>query len=62
MLAAAGPGNGQKSDSDAASWLHSNKSFRCEYVKRQTAVKAKYGLRRTEAERNTMREILNTCA
>ena len=39
LLAVDGPANQQKSGSDAASWLPSNKSFRCQYVARQIAVK-----------------------
>jgi hypothetical protein len=62
LMAADGPANMGKGDSDAATWLPSNKGFRCEYVKRQTAVKAKYKLWMTEAERNAIRGILNTCA
>ncbi|MET3721878.1 hypothetical protein ABIB27_003754 [Arthrobacter sp. UYEF21] len=41
LMAADGPTNDKKSDSDAASLLPPNKAFRCEYVARQTAVKAR---------------------
>lgn len=61
LMAADGPANSSKGDSDAATWLPSNKSFRCEYVARQTSVKAKYKLWMTEAERDAIRSILNTC-
>jgi hypothetical protein len=61
LMAADGPANGQKSDSDASSWLPKNKSFRCEYVARQTAVKAKYKLWMTKAEHDTIAGILSTC-
>ena len=50
--------NSQKSDSDAASWLPPNKSFRCHYVARQIAVKQKYGLWVTQAEHDAMARVL----
>ncbi len=53
--------NRQKSDSDAASWLPSNKSYRCEFVARQVAVKQKYHLWATAAERSTMTSVLRRC-
>ena len=34
--------NRQKGDGDAATWLPSNKGYRCTYVARQAAVKTKY--------------------
>lgn len=61
LLAVDGPANQQKGGSDAASWLPSNKSFRCQYVARQIAVKEKYGLWITEAEESTMKRVLNGC-
>ena len=61
LLAVWGPANGQKSDSDAASWLPSNKSFRCSFVARQIAVKAKYELWVTQAEHDSMGRVLATC-
>jgi hypothetical protein len=61
LLAVDGPTNGQKSDSDAASWLPPNKSFRCSYVARQIAVKRKYRLWVTSAERDAMARILTAC-
>ncbi|UNK46189.1 GmrSD restriction endonuclease domain-containing protein [Arthrobacter sulfonylureivorans] len=60
LLAVDGPTNGAKSDSDAATWLPPNKSFRCEYVALQTAVKAKYGLWMTKAEREAIKNVLST--
>lgn len=53
--------NRQKGDSNAASWLPPNKSFRCQYVSRQIAVKKKYGLSITSAEATAMGDVLNTC-
>lgn len=56
-----GPANQQKGDSDAASWLPANKNFRCAYVARQIAVKSKYTLWVTEAEKAAMKRVLNGC-
>jgi hypothetical protein len=61
LLAVWGPANSQKSDSDAASWLPSNKSFRCSFVARQIAVKVKYELWVTQAEHDSMARVLTTC-
>ncbi len=61
LLAVDGPTNGAKSDSDAASWLPPNKSFRCAYVARQIAVKAKYSVWVTSAEKQAMAGILARC-
>ena len=58
LLAVDGPSNGSKGDSDAASWLPPNKSYRCTYVARQTAVKAKYGLWMTAAEHGAIEKVL----
>ena len=61
LLAVDGPTNGAKSDSDAASWLPPNKSYRCAYVARQIAVKAKYGAWVTAAEKTAMSNVLRKC-
>ena len=61
LLAVAAPANRQKSDGDAATWLPSNKSFRCAYVARQVAVKVKYQLWVTAPEAAAMRSILKAC-
>ena len=61
LLAVDGPANQQKSDSDAASWLPPNKPYRCSYAARQVAVKGKYGLWVTGAERDALARILATC-
>ena len=61
LLAVDGPLNGQKSDGDAASWLPPNKSYRCSFVARQVAVKSKYGLWVTQAEKDAIARILATC-
>lgn len=53
--------NRQKGDADAATWLPPNKAFRCDYVARQVAVKVKYALWVTEAEKNAIGKILAKC-
>jgi hypothetical protein len=60
LLAVDGPSNASKGDSDASSWLPSNKSFRCSYVARQTAVKAKHGLWMTKAEHAGIKRIITS--
>lgn len=62
LLAVSGSANASKRDGDAATWLPKNKDFRCEYVARQVAVKATYGLWVTQAEHDAIRKILETCA
>lgn len=58
LLAVDGPANASKGDGDAATWLPPRKSYRCAYVTRQTAVKAKYGLWVTAAERDAIKRIV----
>jgi hypothetical protein len=53
--------NLQKSDGDAATWVPPRRSYRCAYVARQVAVKAKYRLWVTSAERDAMARVLSTC-
>ena len=62
LLAVDGPANQQKSDSDAATWLPANASFRCPYVARQIRVKAKYHLWVKPAEKEAMINVLTPCA
>jgi len=61
LLAVKGSLNSQKSDGDAATWLPPRKSYRCAYVSRQVAVKAKYGLWLTAPEKVAILKILSTC-
>ncbi|GAB2733311.1 hypothetical protein GCM10027273_10090 [Nocardioides pakistanensis] len=61
LLAVDAGANRQKGDADAATWLPPNKPFRCAYVSRQIAVKAKYGLWVTPAEKDAMRRVLRGC-
>jgi hypothetical protein len=61
LLAVDGPANNNKGDSDAATWLPPNKAYRCKYVARQIAVKAKYSLWVTQAEHDAMKNVLSAC-
>ena len=62
LLAVDAAANRAKGDADTATWLPSNTSFRCEYVARQVAVKAKYTVWVTSAERDAMVRVLSSCA
>ena len=53
--------NRQKSDGDAATWLPPLKNYRCDYVARQVAVKAKYGLWVTQPEKSAIINLLEMC-
>lgn len=61
LLAVDGDANQAKGDGDAATWLPANKAFRCQYVARQIAVKAKYQLWVTQAEHDAMARVLGGC-
>ena len=61
LLAVDGGANKKKSDGDAATWLPSNKRFRCQYVARQVSVKYKYSLWVTEAEKEAIQRVLANC-
>ena len=59
LLAVDGSLNAAKGDGDAATWLPPR--GRCPYVARQVAVKLRYGLWVTAAERDAMVRVLSTC-
>ncbi len=61
LLAVDAHDNESKGDDDASRWLPPNVAFRCTYVERQIAVKTKYQLSVTPAERDSMRAVLTTC-
>jgi|BarGraNGADG00212_1021973.scaffolds.fasta_scaffold03002_6 hypothetical protein len=61
LLAVDASTNRSKGDGDTATWLPPNKAFRCTYVARQVAVKGKYGLWVTAAERDAMVRVLTAC-
>jgi hypothetical protein len=61
LLAVDGPANDAKGDSDAADWLPTRSAFKCRYVARQIAIKTKYVLWVTPAERAAMAARLASC-
>jgi hypothetical protein len=61
LLAVEASANRRKSDGDAATWLPANKAYRCTYVAAQVAVKKKYGVWVTRAERDAMKKVLGGC-
>jgi Excalibur calcium-binding domain/Protein of unknown function (DUF1524) len=61
LLAVDASTNRSKGDGDTATWLPPNKAFRCTYVARQVAVKGKYAIWVTSAERDAMTRVLTSC-
>jgi Protein of unknown function (DUF1524) len=61
LLAVDGTTNLRKGDGDAATWLPPSKAYRCAYVARQVAVKARYRLWVTPAERDAVARVLGRC-
>jgi hypothetical protein len=61
LLAVDAGTNRAKGDGDTATWLPPNKAYRCAYVAAQVAVKKKYGLWVTSAEKAAMRRVLSRC-
>ncbi len=53
--------NRAKGDREASAWLPKNKAFRCSYVATQIAVKKKYALSVTSAEKAAMKRVLASC-
>ncbi|WP_328312413.1 HNH endonuclease family protein [Streptomyces sp. NBC_00442] len=61
LIAVDASANRRKSDGDAATWLPPYKAYRCTYVADQVAVKKKYGVWLTDAERTAMKSVLDGC-
>ncbi|MFD7133712.1 HNH endonuclease family protein [Streptomyces sp. NPDC059894] len=61
LLAVDASTNRSKGDGDTATWLPPNKAYRCTYVAAQVAVKKKYELWVTAAERTAMEKVLSGC-
>ncbi|MGW7407250.1 HNH endonuclease family protein [Streptomyces sp. NPDC054833] len=61
LLAVDASTNRSKGDGDTATWLPPNQSYRCAYVAAQVAVKKKYDLWVTAAEKTAMKKVLTTC-
>ena len=62
LFAVDGRANDQKGAGDTATWLPSNKAFRCTYVSHQVSVKATYGLWVTQPEYDAMARVLSDCS
>ena len=61
LIAVSSSANQDKSDGDASEWLPDNQAFRCPYIARQIAVKLKYRLWVTPAEKSAMINVLQDC-
>jgi hypothetical protein len=61
LLAVDASTNRSKGDGDTATWLPPNKAYRCTYVAAQVAVKKKYELWVTAAEKTAMEKVLSGC-
>lgn len=61
LVATIGQLNQSKGDGDAATWLPPAGGYRCPFVARQVAVKARYGLWVTPAERDAILRVLGNC-
>lgn len=61
LLAVDGPSNQDKEAKSADQWLPPNEGFHCGYVARQVAVKTKWKLWVTQAEKNAMIDIAIGC-
>lgn len=61
LLAVDGQANYDKGALTADEWLPPNQDFQCEFIARQVAVKAKWGLSVTDREADTMWKILQDC-
>ncbi|MET8179145.1 HNH endonuclease family protein [Streptomyces sp. NPDC005336] len=61
LIAVDASANRRKGDGDVATWLPPNKAYRCDYVTRQVAVKKKYGVWVTRAEKDAMKRVLGGC-
>ncbi|OIK01496.1 HNH endonuclease family protein [Streptomyces colonosanans] len=62
LVASGATPNRSKGDGDASTWLPSNKAYQCPYVAAQVAVKKKYGLWVTTAEKAAMKNVLSGCS
>ncbi|MGN6425881.1 MAG: HNH endonuclease family protein [Leifsonia sp.] len=61
LVAVDGPTNQAKGAGDAATWLPPSAGYRCTYASRQVAVKARYALWVTPAEKDALTRLLAHC-
>ncbi|MFE1952651.1 MULTISPECIES: HNH endonuclease family protein [Streptomyces] len=62
LLSVSAASNRSKGDQGPDEWQPPAKSYWCAYARSWTAVKATYALTVTEAEKNTLTEMLDTCS
>jgi hypothetical protein len=62
LLAVDSRADDRRQGRDVSGWLPENYAFQCTYVSRQIAVKAKYDLSITDAERRTFEGVLAVCS
>lgn len=62
LIAVDGPTNSAKGDSDAATWLPPNRAHWCSYGLSIVNVKSEYGLWVTQAEKDALGRLLDTCS
>ena len=62
LLAVSGKANRKKKAGDVATWLPSNKDYRCEYVTKVVNIKAKYGLWMVQSEHDEAARVLSKCS
>ncbi|OKL50668.1 hypothetical protein BM477_00590 [Boudabousia marimammalium] len=61
LLAVDGKANYEKGSASADQWLPANRHYHCRYVARQLAVKAKWDLSMTRAEKQAINSVIATC-
>ncbi|MFJ9628914.1 HNH endonuclease family protein [Streptomyces sp. NPDC101175] len=61
LLTVGASANRSKGDGDTATWVPPDKTYRCTYVAAQVAVKKKYELWVTAAEKAAMKKVLSAC-
>jgi hypothetical protein len=62
LLAVSGKANRKKKAGDVATWLPSNKDYRCEYVTKFVKVIAQYGLWMVQSEHDEAARVLSKCS
>ncbi|MCZ0978753.1 HNH endonuclease family protein [Streptomyces diastatochromogenes] len=62
LLAVSAASNRSKGDQGPDEWQPPSKTYWCTYARSWISVKATYGLSVTQAEKNTLGEMLDTCA
>jgi hypothetical protein len=61
LIATRGTVNDAKGDGDAATWLPSDRTFRCAYAARMVAIKLKWRLWATRPEHDALQRLLGPC-